>query len=146
MTLELALPDYRLFPYERRLAEKELSAFGVTLVRKTDDHFVVESPVDLSLLPRLTYVAWIGVNGHSYETEIAKFERVHRTKRARRESRQATRYHVHGIHEETYAETKITTVPTAACLPAEGHPIGIYVVKVSGSGISSIETIVIKKV
>ena len=99
MTLELALPDYRMFPYERRLAERELSALGVTLVRKTDDHFVVESPADASLLARLTYVSRVGLNGQSYETEIAKFERVHRATRARGQGRQATRYHVHGIHE-----------------------------------------------
>ena len=35
----------------------------------------------------------------SFETDIAKFERVHRAVRERREGRQATRYHVHGIHE-----------------------------------------------
>lgn len=48
---------------------------------------------------RLTYITHVGANGHSFETEIAKFERVHRSARARREGRQATRYHVHGIHE-----------------------------------------------
>src|SRR5581483_4006594 len=99
MSLELALPDYRLFPYERRLAERELAAFGVTLVERTESRFIVEHPVDESRLPRLTYVSRVGINGHSFETDIAKFERVHRATRARREGRQATRYHVDGIHE-----------------------------------------------
>jgi len=49
--------------------------------------------------------------------------------------------HVHGIHEETYAATKIHTVPTAACLPAEGHPVGIQIASVSNGKISSIETV-----
>lgn len=54
--------------------------------------------------------------------------------------------HVHGVHEETYGKTRILTAPTAASLPAEGHPVGIQVVKVSGGKIGSVETIEIERV
>lgn len=53
--------------------------------------------------------------------------------------------HVHGVHEETYAKTRIITVPTAGSLPAEGHPIGFYLVSVAGGKIGPVETVVIEK-
>lgn len=99
MTLRLALPEYRLFPYELRLTEREIEAMRLSLVAQEDGHLLVRGSAEESSMSRLTYVAQIGVNGHSFETEIAKFERVHRTTRSRPEGRQATRYHVHGIHE-----------------------------------------------
>lgn len=99
MALTLSLPDYRLFPYELRLAERELEALKLRVVSRHDAHFVVEGESDTAALARLTYVARVGVNGHSFETEIARFERIHRVGRSRREGRQATRYHLHGIHE-----------------------------------------------
>ncbi|MFH1539370.1 MAG: metallophosphoesterase [bacterium] len=54
--------------------------------------------------------------------------------------------HVHGIHEETYGKTRIYTAPTAASLPAEGHPVAIQVVKVKGGKIDFVETIEVAKV
>ena len=39
------------------------------------------------------------MNGRSFETDIAQFETGASASGARREGRQATRYHVHGIHE-----------------------------------------------
>ena len=49
--------------------------------------------------------------------------------------------HVHGVHEEIFGATKIVTVPTAASLPAEGHPVGIDLVTVRNWKISAVETI-----
>ncbi|HOY62748.1 MAG TPA: metallophosphoesterase [bacterium] len=49
--------------------------------------------------------------------------------------------HVHGIYRERYANTEIVTVPTAASRPADGHPLAIYLVKVSDGKISDIETV-----
>jgi hypothetical protein len=49
--------------------------------------------------------------------------------------------HVHGVYEETYADTKIITLPTAGSKPFGDFPIGISLVKVSGGNIASIETV-----
>ncbi|MFH1539193.1 MAG: metallophosphoesterase, partial [bacterium] len=38
--------------------------------------------------------------------------------------------HVHGVHEEIFGRTRIYTAPTAASLPADGHPVAIQVVRV----------------
>lgn len=54
--------------------------------------------------------------------------------------------HVHGVHEEMYAKTKVTTVPTAGSLPSEGQPIGFYVCSFSSGKVAKIETIEIARV
>ena len=99
MPLKLALPDYKLFPYERHLAEREIETLQLTILHRDEDHFLIEPPRQPSRLRRLTYVWSVGANGHSFSTDIARFETVHRERRGRTAPRQATRYHLHGLHE-----------------------------------------------
>ena len=100
MTLDLILPSYRLFPYERELAERELQALNLQVVRAEPDRFTIDPPRDVSILSRLTYVARAeNGTGRLLEPDLAVMESAHRALRRRAESRQATRYHLHGIHE-----------------------------------------------
>jgi hypothetical protein len=99
VSLTLALPEYRLFPYERRLAEREIQALKFRIVERADEHFRIAQTTNKSRLRRLTYVARVHGDGHSFDTDIARFEAVHRERRGRTDTRQATRYHLHGMHE-----------------------------------------------
>lgn len=54
--------------------------------------------------------------------------------------------HVHGIYEETHKKTRIITAPTAGSMPAEGFPVGCYIVKVAGGRIADVETVEIARV
>ena len=55
--------------------------------------------------------------------------------------------HVHGVFEETYASTRVITVPTAASVPYDkSHPIGIDIVTVKSGRIAEVETIEMARV
>ena len=100
MTLRLRLPAYRLFPYERDLAEREIEALDLRLVEASGDGFVIDAPVSLPALRRLTYVSEVhDAHGVVVEPDLAAMEAVHRDLRGRGPGRQATRYGLHGIHE-----------------------------------------------
>jgi SAM-dependent methyltransferase len=98
--LRLSLPAYRLFPYERDLAERELEALDLRLVDASANGFVVDAAASHADLRRLTYVAGVHDRaGPVLRPDLAVMEAVHRELRGRGPRRQATRYRLHGIHE-----------------------------------------------
>lgn len=98
--IRLALQDYRLFPYERALAAREVEALGADLIKTEDQALIVNGAPNLDELRRLTYVARIELpDGSVVEPEAARIEANSRGGSARSGRRQVTRYHLHGLHE-----------------------------------------------
>lgn len=90
--------DYRLFDYERRLAEAELVSSGATAVETTTRGLAFDHATPLSLASRVTYFQAIETAESSAYCSQRDSEMVHLSRRARQQ-RQATRFGVHGFHE-----------------------------------------------
>jgi hypothetical protein len=98
--LHLSLPAYRLFPYERDLAEREIAALDLRLVDASANGFLIDAAANHAELRRLTYVSGVHTaDGDVLRPDLAVMEAVHRELRGRGPRRQATRYGLHGIHE-----------------------------------------------
>ena len=97
--LTLHLHDYTFFPYERDLAEREVSALVGTEFTTEERCFRVHPTWDDTNLWRLTYFARFE-NGHGpCDTLQRTLEASHHASRGRNHRRQSTRYSVHGLHE-----------------------------------------------
>ncbi|MGD0249200.1 MAG: DNA methyltransferase [Candidatus Limnocylindrales bacterium] len=100
MTIELRYQPYRLFPYERELAQREVASLGLEIVRQDQTGILAEGNANHDALSRLTYFREVVWNGMLVEPSVARIERRHlQRRRADRAPRQATRYLVHGLHE-----------------------------------------------
>jgi Putative RNA methylase family UPF0020 len=100
MTIELRYQTYRLFPYERDLARREVSKLGLDIVGGDDSRILASGQADIDSLARLTYFKEVTLNGASVEPTVARMERQHLARRhPGRAPRQVTRYLVHGLHE-----------------------------------------------
>ena len=101
MTAQLRFPAYRLFPYEERLAVREAEGLRISVKERSREGLVIVAPEDDSALRRLTYAHRVDrLDGSSVVPDLAAAEAVHHRMRGRASvTRQATRYHVHGIHE-----------------------------------------------
>ena len=98
--IELTFQPYRLFPYERELALRELEALGLDVLSNTPFEIVAGGDADPAGLKRLTYFSEVRRDGTRIEPDIALIERQHLARRnGARRPRQATRYSVHGLHE-----------------------------------------------
>ncbi len=100
MTIELRFQPYRLFPYERDLALRELTSLGLTVLKEGTSSVVATGDVKRDALRRLTYFREVSWGDVRLEPEVARIERRHLERRNMRVgARQATRYLVHGLHE-----------------------------------------------
>lgn len=100
MTIELRFQPYRLFPYERELAKREVSKLGLRIVSHDNEAILASGSTDVQSLSRLTYFQEVMVDGTRVEPRVATIEKRHLQRQARRGAqRQATRYLVHGLHE-----------------------------------------------
>lgn len=97
--IELRFQRYRLFPYERVLAMRELMSFGLEIVSTSASAVVAKGHADPAKLARLTYFGEAAWGGTRIEPDLAAIERRHLTRTGASRSRQATRYLVHGLHE-----------------------------------------------
>jgi len=97
--LTLHLHDYSLFPYERDLAGREVTALVGKHFKAAENTFTVLPKWKSENLWRLTYFSR-SVNGIvSCETLQHSLERSHYAAKGRNHRRQSTRYSVHGLHE-----------------------------------------------
>lgn len=90
---------YLRFPYERRLAKRELSVIGIRLHARTSQGLTAElNGSSLDNLNRLTYFSEVLLpEGGRLVPEQARVEVTHRNGRAT--GPQPTRYSAHGLHE-----------------------------------------------
>ena len=94
--MHLTWHNYRYYPYERTLAERELETLlnGAT-IHRTENGFELAENTDVQAIKRLTYFAGATNRNGFVETLQARLEEDARSGR----NRQATRYSVHGLHE-----------------------------------------------
>jgi len=90
--------NYRLFAYERRLAEAELRALGATALVGTKQGFAFEHPRPEFVAARATYFTSVAAGDTKWTCAQRAVELEHLARRARVQ-RQATRFGVHGFHE-----------------------------------------------
>lgn len=98
MKVEAHWPGYKMFAYERRLAEDELRALGATDIEQSSDGFRFQHRRPGKLLDRLTYFDRLKFADEVWPCIQREVERKHLDGR-RRQGRQATRFGVHGFHE-----------------------------------------------
>lgn len=97
--LTLHLHDYTLFPYERDLAVREVSALVGGRLTEDRKHFRVSGAWRNENLWRLTYFASYENGSGPHETFQHELEQSHHRAVGRKQKRQSTRYSVHGLHE-----------------------------------------------
>jgi hypothetical protein len=97
--LTLYLQDYKFFPYEREMAEREVAALVGKEFTTGERCFRMQSAWDDTNLWRLTYFARFE-NGHGTRDTLQRtLEESHRVSLGRNHRRQSTRYSVHGLHD-----------------------------------------------
>src|SRR6266702_2813524 len=108
--IEFHWPDYRLFPYERRLSKREIrELLGKEPLPVSGGFRVTTRRVANGQLDRLTYFDRVSVAGRTITPLQARLEATavvngnrgtaHPTPRPSKPKRQSTRYSAHGIHE-----------------------------------------------
>jgi len=97
--LTLYLHDYTFFPYERDLAEREVSTLVGTKFITEERYFRVQPTWDDTNLWRLTYFSQFENGRGPHNTLQRTLEASHHATRGRNHRRQSTRYSVHGLHE-----------------------------------------------
>lgn len=91
--------SYRLFPYEKTLAARELEALTSEPSTPLSDGFRVSATNVQAVVDRATYIRAVAADGDEAPTVQADVERTHAAIRGVELRRQATRYGLHGIHE-----------------------------------------------
>lgn len=97
--LILHLHDYSLFPYERDLAGREVTALVGKRFENGERFFRVRPKWSAENVWRLTYFSRSENGTGSHETLQHQLERSHHASKGRNHRRQSTRYSVHGLHE-----------------------------------------------
>lgn len=98
--IELFWHDYKLFPYEKKFAIREVeSLFGIKDIEEKNDKIIVTAPQLLNSLEQLVYFSHAKFNENTIETLQYKFENTIKVNNKTRVKRQNTRYSVHGLHE-----------------------------------------------
>lgn len=88
--------NYRYYPYERTLGERELKTLlNGAKVHQTEHGFELAENTDVEAIKRLAYFAGVTNCNGFVETSQARLEESARSGK----NRQATRYSVHGLHE-----------------------------------------------
>jgi site-specific DNA-methyltransferase (cytosine-N4-specific) len=96
---EATWASYRLFPYERALATREVATLTNEAASPTSDGFSFSDAVASSVIERATYFNLVRSMGFGTPTRQAAVEQRHTVLRGVEQRRQATRYGLHGIHE-----------------------------------------------
>lgn len=96
---EATWAPYRLFPYERILASREVEALTGELVLPTQGGFSLTDAAATRVIERATYFNVVRSIASDTPTLQALVERRHSSLRGVEQRRQATRYWLHGIHE-----------------------------------------------
>lgn len=96
---EATWAPYRLFPYERTLASREVEALTGELALPTPGGFLLRDAVTKRVIERATYFNAVRSTASETPTLQALVEQRHASLRGVEQSRQATRYGLHGIHE-----------------------------------------------
>lgn len=98
MKYEFFLADYKLFPYEKRLALEELNILFESNIEYSESKkcitVVTNKTIQYDDLEKLTYFKLVVVDDEQITPKISLLE-----KSATSHNRQATRYSAHGIHE-----------------------------------------------
>src|SRR5574337_800678 len=98
MIVEGRWPNYRLFEYERMLAERELRGLGATEIQSSTTSIRFQHRRPSALLDRLTYMECLDFGGRLRPCAQRQAELSHLQSRGGKD-RQATRFGVHGFHE-----------------------------------------------
>lgn len=95
------LADYRLFPYERDLAAREVRALTGASVKAEGDELIISATDSFQdLTERATYLSTVTERGEPRVTRQRRVEDLHWSLRSgRTRTKQATRYGLHGVHE-----------------------------------------------
>lgn len=96
---EATWASYRLFPYERELAHREIATLTNEAVLPTNDGFSFVDKAARRVIDRATYFNRVYATGINTLTRQATVEQQHALLRGVEQRRQATRYGLHGIHE-----------------------------------------------
>jgi site-specific DNA-methyltransferase (cytosine-N4-specific) len=96
---EATWASYRLFPYERALAHREIATLSNEPVLPTEDGFSFDDSAASRVIDRATYFNGVRSTGIHEPTLQAAVEQQHALLRGAEHRRQATRYGLHGIHE-----------------------------------------------
>jgi len=135
--VEAFWPSYKLFEYERRLAEEELRTLGAADIEYFPDGLRFQHRRPKMLLNRLTYFNRLKFSDADWSCIQREVERRH-LEGKRGQGRQATRFGVHGFHEykgkfnPQLARAMINVVDPAAKVLADPF---------SGSGTALVEAI-----
>ncbi|MBX3056727.1 MAG: RNA methylase [Anaerolineae bacterium] len=90
--------DYRYFPYEKEMAQREATSLsGVTAVQPGKSGLQISGAPHLDELKRLVYFQKFTFDGQLYDTLQYKLE--HSCIKTGAQRKQTTRYSVHGLHE-----------------------------------------------
>lgn len=96
---EATWASYRLFPYERALAGREIANLTNGPASPTIDGFSFSDTAASRVIDRATYFNLVRLAGVDCPTRQAAVEQRHALLRGVEQRRQATRYGLHGIHE-----------------------------------------------
>jgi hypothetical protein len=96
---EATWAPYRLFPYERALAHREIATLTNEAVLPTEDGFTFVDTAASRVIDRATYFRGVRSVDIDTLTLQAAVEQQHALLRGVEQRRQATRYGLHGIHE-----------------------------------------------
>lgn len=96
---EATWASYRLFPYERALAAREVANLTTEPASPTPDGFSFSDTAAARVIDRATYFNVVQAADLGGPTRQAAVEQRHALLRGVEQRRQATRYGLHGIHE-----------------------------------------------
>lgn len=96
---EATWASYRLFPYERALASREIANLTNGPAAPTTDGFSFTDTDASRVIDRATYFNRVHLTDRDTPTRQAEVEQRHALLRGVEQRRQATRYGLHGIHE-----------------------------------------------
>lgn len=96
---EATWASYRLFPYERTLAHREIETLTSESASPNPDGFSFGDAASSRVIERATYFNAVRATGSETPTLQAAVEQRHALLRGVEQRRQATRYGLHGIHE-----------------------------------------------
>lgn len=96
---EATWAKYRLFPYEKLLAIREVEALAGQAATATTDGLHVPDAAVRVITERATYFKSVRIDQSEVPTQQAYVEQRHASVRGTEQRRQATRFGLHGVHE-----------------------------------------------
>lgn len=135
---EATWAPYRLFPYERALAHREIANLTNESASPTPDGFSFIDAASSRVIDRATYFNVVRSAAPETRTVQAAVEQRHALLRGAEQRRQATRYGLHGIHEY---KGKFNPQVVRALTNAVDIDAGVLIDPFCGSGTSLIEAV-----